>query len=151
MCNRTEGNIHHPDWFRVLTAGHDNSCAASEIWRRGQDSNLRCPYGHTCFQDKRIQPLCHPSAEVSVRDRTKNKSNRETGRSVTAKHYRFLSDAVWFKCWRRWTIFMASSRLQALSNRTVVRSIQGGRWASKAWFHSCVGRGIFGGVNETTS
>ena len=33
-------------------------------WRRGQDSNLRCRYRHTCFQDKRIQPLCHPSAEV---------------------------------------------------------------------------------------
>ncbi len=38
--------------------------AGIKMWRRGQDSNLRCRYRHTCFQDKRIQPLCHPSAEV---------------------------------------------------------------------------------------
>jgi site-specific DNA recombinase len=31
-------------------------------WRRGRDSNPRCPYGHNGFRDRRIRPLCHPSA-----------------------------------------------------------------------------------------
>ena len=33
-------------------------------WRRGRDSNPRCRCRHTGFQDRRIQPLCHPSVRV---------------------------------------------------------------------------------------
>ncbi len=31
-------------------------------WRRERDSNPRCPQRHNGFQDRRIKPLCHPSA-----------------------------------------------------------------------------------------
>ena len=33
-----------------------------EEWRRGGDSNPRCPEGHTGFRNQRVQPLCHLSA-----------------------------------------------------------------------------------------
>ena len=36
----------------------------SNNWRRGRDSNPRCRCRHTGFQDRRIQPLCHPSTPV---------------------------------------------------------------------------------------
>src|SRR5688572_8759830 len=32
------------------------------IWRRERDSNPRCPYGHSDFQDRRLKPLGHLSA-----------------------------------------------------------------------------------------
>jgi hypothetical protein len=32
------------------------------FWRRGRDSNPRRPCGLNGFQDRRIRPLCHPSA-----------------------------------------------------------------------------------------
>ena len=31
------------------------------IWRRGRDSNPRDPFGPNGFQDRRFQPLTHPS------------------------------------------------------------------------------------------
>src|SRR3984957_17678649 len=31
-------------------------------WRRGRDSNPRDPFGPNGFQDRRFQPLTHPSA-----------------------------------------------------------------------------------------
>ena len=31
-------------------------------WRRERDSNPRCPFRHNGFQDRRYQPLTHPSA-----------------------------------------------------------------------------------------
>ena len=33
------------------------------IWRRERDSNPRYPFRHNGFQDRRYQPLTHPSAE----------------------------------------------------------------------------------------
>jgi hypothetical protein len=37
-------------------------------WRRGWDSNPRDPFRPNGFQDRRIQPLCHPSdAEIELR------------------------------------------------------------------------------------
>jgi hypothetical protein len=35
-------------------------------WRRERDSNPRYPYGHNGFQDRRFQPLTHPSALESL-------------------------------------------------------------------------------------
>jgi hypothetical protein len=35
-------------------------------WRRGWDSNPRDPFGPNGFQDRRIQPLCHPSDAVFI-------------------------------------------------------------------------------------
>ena len=32
------------------------------IWRRERDSNPRCPFRHSGFQDRLFQPLTHPSA-----------------------------------------------------------------------------------------
>ena len=32
-------------------------------WRRERDSNPRCPFRHNGFQDRRFQPLTHPSAD----------------------------------------------------------------------------------------
>jgi hypothetical protein len=46
--------------YRV-TGTLDETTHLNKKWRRGQDSNLRCRCRHTCFQDRRIQPLCHPS------------------------------------------------------------------------------------------
>ena len=34
-------------------------------WRRGRDSNPRYTSVHAGFQDRCIQPLCHPSAGIS--------------------------------------------------------------------------------------
>ena len=36
-----------------------------EIWRKGRDSNPRCPIGHAAFPGRYIQPLCHPSKMAS--------------------------------------------------------------------------------------
>jgi hypothetical protein len=37
------------------------------IWRRRRDSNPRYPdYGQNGFRDRRIQPLCHPSAGMGL-------------------------------------------------------------------------------------
>jgi hypothetical protein len=36
------------------------------VWRRERDSNPRCPFRHNGFQDRRIKPLCHPSAGVDI-------------------------------------------------------------------------------------
>ena len=36
-------------------------------WRRERDSNPRCPFEHNGFQDRRYQPLTHPSAAESGR------------------------------------------------------------------------------------
>ncbi len=33
-------------------------------WRRGRDSNPRCPCGQSGFQDRRIRPLCHLSEMI---------------------------------------------------------------------------------------
>ena len=33
------------------------------LWRRERDSNPRYPLGYNGFQDRRFQPLTHPSAE----------------------------------------------------------------------------------------
>ena len=35
-------------------------------WRRGWDSNPRDPFGPNGFQDRRFQPLTHPSDEESA-------------------------------------------------------------------------------------
>ena len=35
--------------------------AEAEIWRRGWDSNPRGPFEPSGFQDRRFQPLTHPS------------------------------------------------------------------------------------------
>src|SRR6185503_16866325 len=32
------------------------------VWRRGRDSNPRWPLSQSGFQDRRVRPLCHPSA-----------------------------------------------------------------------------------------
>ena len=34
----------------------------NEEWRRGRDSNPRCPFGHSGFQDRLFRPLTHLSA-----------------------------------------------------------------------------------------
>jgi hypothetical protein len=36
------------------------------IWRRGRDSNPRDPFGPNGFQDRRFQPLTHPSTADST-------------------------------------------------------------------------------------
>ena len=36
-------------------------CLAGFLWRRGGDSNPRDPFGPNGFQDRRFQPLTHPS------------------------------------------------------------------------------------------
>jgi hypothetical protein len=36
------------------------------LWRRERDSNPRYPFGHNGFQDRRYQPLTHPSAGPRV-------------------------------------------------------------------------------------
>ena len=33
-------------------------------WRRGWDSNPRDPFGPNGFQDRRFQPLTHPSGQL---------------------------------------------------------------------------------------
>ena len=38
--------------------------AMESVWRRERDSNPRYPFGHNGFQDRRYQPLTHPSAGV---------------------------------------------------------------------------------------
>ena len=35
-------------------------------WRRGRDSNPRDPFGPNGFQDRRFQPLTHPSGRPSL-------------------------------------------------------------------------------------
>jgi hypothetical protein len=35
------------------------------LWRRERDSNPRYPFEHNGFQDRRFQPLTHPSAAVT--------------------------------------------------------------------------------------
>jgi hypothetical protein len=40
-------------------AGTERNCATG--WRRGWDSNPRDPFGPNGFQDRRFQPLTHPS------------------------------------------------------------------------------------------
>src|ERR1700687_2389802 len=45
-------------------------------WRRGGDSNPRDPFGPNGFQDRRIQPLSHPSA---------SQFNRQSPRLPTTK------------------------------------------------------------------
>ena len=47
-----------------LVADHERSVRLSgqEVeWRKREDSNLRCPCGHTCFRDRPNQPLWHAS------------------------------------------------------------------------------------------
>src|ERR1700691_5311886 len=36
------------------------------LWRRERDSNPRYPFRHNGFQDRRYQPLTHPSAGVGL-------------------------------------------------------------------------------------
>ena len=36
------------------------------IWRRGRDSNPRDPFEPNGFQDRRFQPLTHPSGRPSL-------------------------------------------------------------------------------------
>ena len=40
---------------------HDMHHITNLCLRRGWDSNPRCLLRHSCFQDKRDRPLCHPS------------------------------------------------------------------------------------------
>ena len=40
------------------------SGASVRTLRRGRDSNSRCPFGHTGFRDRPIQPLWHPSWQI---------------------------------------------------------------------------------------
>src|SRR5688500_3251657 len=44
-----------------------SSAKPSEVWRRERDSNPRYPFGYNGFQDRRHQPLGHPSAVGLVR------------------------------------------------------------------------------------
>ena len=45
-------------WIRLDVTGRLRKC----LWRRERDSNPRYPFGHNGFQDRRFQPLTHPSA-----------------------------------------------------------------------------------------
>ena len=51
------------------------------LWRRGRDSNPRFDFSKSGFQDRRIQPLCHPSLQnllsVCRRQRGTNVAGRE--------------------------------------------------------------------------
>ena len=54
-------------WPGVLTRppilpGRIASSGSMQSWRRERDSNPRCPFEHNGFQDRRFQPLTHPSA-----------------------------------------------------------------------------------------
>ena len=42
---------------------HLNLIAIIALWRRERDSNPRYPFRYNGFQDRRIKPLCHPSAD----------------------------------------------------------------------------------------
>ena len=39
-------------------------CASRDDWRRGGDSNPRCPCRHAAFRVRCIQPLCHLSSNM---------------------------------------------------------------------------------------
>ena len=39
------------------------------VWRKGRDLNPRWSHPHNGFQDRRIKPLCHPSALAAPRMR----------------------------------------------------------------------------------
>ncbi len=52
-------------------------------WRRGRDSNPRCPYGHNGFRDRPIQPLSHLSGRACNELRARSQGPDDTcGRIV---------------------------------------------------------------------
>lgn len=77
-------------WLSVST--HTAGCTRSRgtrKWRRRGDSNPRLSFPNNGFQDRRVQPLCHPSTHYltySLASREPSVANRFSGRvtSVTA-------------------------------------------------------------------
>ncbi len=47
-------------------SGKSNGQRAESTWRRERDSNPRAPFGANGFQDRRFQPLTHPSAAGNI-------------------------------------------------------------------------------------
>src|SRR5436305_9383844 len=54
-----------------------NQCVKANFWRKGWDSNPRCPCRHAGFQDRCLKPLGHPSVFT-----TQALSNAAFGREV---------------------------------------------------------------------
>ena len=66
---------------------------ASSTWRKGRDSNPRCPCGHSSFQDWCVQPLCHPSIQkILYQNRRKSEP--------------YIKECFYNGCPYQYTIFM---------------------------------------------
>ena len=52
-------------WAQSQTSCERKPSVCSMQWRRERDSNPRYPFRHNGFQDRRYQPLTHPSARVN--------------------------------------------------------------------------------------
>ena len=48
--------------FGIARRSRNNYLILKTLWRRERDSNPRYPFEHNGFQDRRFQPLTHPSA-----------------------------------------------------------------------------------------
>jgi putative ABC transport system permease protein len=55
-----------------------------KVWRRERDSNPRCPLEQSGFQDRRYQPLTHPSAPMRQLHSSKGSSNPPTAAILLA-------------------------------------------------------------------
>ena len=50
--------------FGFVLRPSDSRSARIQLWRKREDSNLRDPFGSTCFQDRPDRPLWHASVDV---------------------------------------------------------------------------------------
>ena len=70
-------------------------------WRREEDSNLRCPNGHSGFRDRRLQPLSHLSLAclggfepTTLRSAT-SRSIQLSYRHLKVSHYGGMTSNPW--------------------------------------------------------
>ena len=70
-CRPSELFSRFPTYTLLLNHPMSRPLASRTGWRRERDSNPRYPFEHNGFQDRRFQPLTHPSG-LCVQQHTKH-------------------------------------------------------------------------------